>query len=182
VSTQVGGFFTVNKPTSEANIYNLEMQSDLKASQDLLALTLREIWQSARLVDPQSVKDAVGQLTNFGLKVLYQDALTKVQTKRQLYEEGLSLVIKQSLELAGMKVPETVNITWPDVLPEDPNEVSTALLKELEAKIISVHSYREIRGYSQEKEEERLAEEQAGEQNLGQRLLTDFVRGQELPA
>jgi cell division FtsZ-interacting protein ZapD len=78
--------------------------------------------------------------------------------------------------MMGKPVPETVNITWPDVLPEDNVEVATALLKELEAQVISIQTYRELRGYDHEKEEERIADEQQSGANLGEMLLGAFEK------
>jgi len=177
VASGASTFWTVNRPTSEANIYNLEMQSDLASAREFMAIVLREIWQSARMVDPQTVKDSVGQLTNFALRVLYQDAITKTNDKRELYEEGLVAISKLGLQLAGIAPPETINVTWPDVLPEDATQVAQALLPELSAGVIDKQTYRELRGYANEVIEERLQEEKAGEEDLGSRLLTAFAKG-----
>ena len=176
-ATEVGGLYVVNKPKTEADMFNLEMQSDMEASRELLSISLREIWQSARLVDPQTIKDQVGKLTNFGLRVLYSDALAKVETKRLLYEEGFVSIIQRSLAVAGLPVPETINTTWPDVLPEDAEAVSLALLQELAAGILDKQTYREIRGYDHEAIEQRIAQQSEGEDTLGQRLLASFEGG-----
>ena len=175
--TQVGGLYVVNKPKNEADIFALEMQSDMEASRELLSIALREIWQSARLVDPQTIKDQVGKLTNFGLRVLYSDALAKVETKRLLYEEAFVEIIQRGLTIAGLAVPETINTTWPDVLPEDADAISTALLAELAAGVIDKQTYRELRNYDHELIQKRMAGQAAGEDNIGARLLAAFEGG-----
>lgn len=176
----VGGFYTVAKPKNEAEVYNLEMKSDLKASQELLAMVMREAWQSARLVDPQTVKDQVGQLTNFGLKVLFSDALKKTETKRLLYADGFERTIRTAFAVARQEGPATVRTTWPDVLPEDPNEVATALLKELEAEAIDMQTYRELRNYDHEQIEERLEAQRSAKTSLGDLVLSAFERNGQL--
>jgi hypothetical protein len=176
VGSAVSGFYTVNKPTSEAHIYNLEMQSDLKAAFDYLQFLIREAWYSGRMVDPATVKDALGQLTNFGLRVMMADGLSKTVDKRELYGEGLDHVCRTALLAAGLTPPERVIVTWPDILPEDPAMVAT-LQSELAAKIISRQTYREIRGYDQEQEDHRLQEESAADDTLGARLLDAFSKG-----
>lgn len=177
VGSAVGGFYTVDKPSSEANIYNLEMASDLSSAYTYLQFLIGEAWNSGRMVDPSTVKDTIGQLTNFAMKVLYQDALAKTADKRELYGEGLGKVSRTALLAAGYTPPERVVVTFPDVLPEDPAMVTT-LQSELAAKIISKQTYREIRNYDQDKEEARLAEESVGEDDLGSRLLSAFEKGQ----
>jgi hypothetical protein len=177
VGTSVGGFYTVNKSKSEADIFNLEMQSDLSSAREFLGILAREIWQSARMVDPQMVKDTVGSLTNFGLKVLFSDALSKTNTKRLLYGEAYELIAKRGLVMAGLAAPDKVKTNWPDVLPEDSLAVSTALLKEVEAGLIDKETYRQLRGYDNDVIEQRLSEEQAGQQNLGALLLSNFSKG-----
>lgn len=177
VGTSVGGLFTVNKPRNEADLFNLEMQSDLGSAREFLGLLMREIWQSARLLDPQSIKDSVGSLTNFGLRVLYADAIAKIQTKRLLYGEGLAEVTRRAFAISGQPVPEALQVRWPDVLPEDSTQIANALLKELEAGVLDMQTYRELRNYDHEQIEERLQAEKANETSLGEQLLTAFARG-----
>lgn len=177
VGSAVNGFYTVAKPKAEAEIYNLEMQSDLSSAYTYLQFLIGEAWNSGRMVDPSTVKDTVGQLTNFAMRVLYQDALAKTDDKRELYGEGLDRVCRTALLAAGLTPPERVAVTWPDVLPEDPAETQT-LMAEQAAKLISKQTYRERRGYDQEQEEQRIEEESAGEDTLGSRLLSAFEKGQ----
>ena len=177
VGSSVSGFYTVNKPKTEADIFNLEMQSDLKSAYDYLLFLIREAWHSGRMVDPDTVRDTIGTLTNFGLRVMMHDALAKTADKRELYSEGLERVNKAALVAAGLTPPEHIATTWPDVLPEDPAETQV-LMQEQAAGIISRQTYRERRGYDQEQEEQRIEEEKAGEDDLGTRLLSAFEKGQ----
>jgi len=177
IETEIGGFFTVNKSKADADIYNLEMESDLSSSRALAELLAAEIWHVARMVDPASIKDKIGDITNFALRVLYSDAIKKIETKRLLYGEGLEELSMHGLELQGIVLPDTIAVIWPEVLPEDDAEITQRLLSELEAGIIDKQTYREKVGYDHEQIIQRLAEQGTTEDNLGARLLSAFETG-----
>lgn len=165
VPTVVGGLWTVNKPAGEANIYNLEMASDGALSQWLAGVIAESLWQSGGVVDPQTIKDKVGALTNFGLHVLYTDAIRKTDKKRLLYGEAFELINKYALEVAGRPVPATVATVWDSVLPRDEDKEAETLLNEQGAGLISKETYRDRRGYSNDQEEERIAGERQSTAN-----------------
>jgi hypothetical protein len=177
VGSEVGGFWTVNKPATEAQIFNLEMASDLAAARELMAVLNAEIWQSGRMIDPQTLKDKVGDLTNFGLRVLYADVLRKTQTKRLLYAEGLEAVTQRCLMLMGMAAPEHIEVVWPDVLPQDEQAISAAVIGEMGAGLLSKQAARDRLGYDHEAIEAQLQEESAGQDTIGARLLSAFEKG-----
>jgi hypothetical protein len=159
VPTAVGGLWTVNKPAGEANIYNLEMASDGALSQWLAGVIAESLWQSGGVVDPQTIKDKVGELTNFGLHVLYTDAVRKTEKKRLLYGEAFELINRYALEVAGRAVPATITTVWDAVLPRDEDAEAETLMGEQGAGLISKETYRDRRGYNNETEEERIAAE-----------------------
>lgn len=177
VETEVGGLFTVNKSKTEADVFNLEMESDLGSSRALTEMLAAEIWHVARMVDPQSIKDKIGDITNFALRVLYSDAIKKIETKRLLYGEGLESLSLHGLELQDTAMPDMVAIIWSEILPEDKTEVTQTLQSELAAGIIDKQTYRELRGYDHEQIVQRLAEQGASEDNIGARLLSAFEAG-----
>lgn len=180
IPTEVGGLFAVAAP--EARVYNLEMQSDGAFVQWLTSLLTSGLWQSAGMVDNSTVKDLVGQLTNFGLRVLFANAIKRTEKKRVLYGEAFDEICRYGLELAGQAVPEKVVTVWPDVLPEDEGTVNT-YLEELNRKVISLKTYRSLRGYDNDTEADRLADEAAQNPNVGAGILgllagnTAFNRG-----
>jgi hypothetical protein len=175
--TQVGGLWTIENP--EAKVTNLEMQSDASLSRWLADVLFQTLWQSGGLVDPQTTKDKIGQLTNFGLRVLFSDAIGRIAKKRRLYGEGLDKIIDWSFILAGLAPPESVTIIWPDVLPEDNKAEMETLTAEYDRGLISKETYRDRRDYDHEMEETRIADEQT-ESDLGSLLLQNarFNRGQ----
>jgi hypothetical protein len=178
VGTEVGGFFSVNKPPNEANLFNLEMQSDLKSSMELASIITSGLWQSGGMVDPQTMKDRIGALTNFGLKVLYSDAIKRTDKKRAIYGEALELISQAGLSIAGLAVPDEVEVIWPSVLPADETQQVETLTIELTNGIISKETYRTLRGYDNEKEDDRIAEEKAVNGNVGANILSLMTSNQ----
>ena len=177
VASSIGGFWTVNKSKTDAQIYNLEMESDLASARELLSILLREIWQGARLVDPQTVKDKAGVLTNFAIRTLYADAISKIDSKRELYAEGFEQTIQRAMLVAGLTPPSSVTTLWPPMLPEDTESLTKALLPEYEAGLIDRHTYHDLRGLDHEAIETRLAEEGDRNEDIGSLLLRNFERG-----
>lgn len=169
VETSVGGLLTV--PQSDAKIFNLEMQSDLSSSQRLAEVIAAGLWQSGGMVDPQTMKDRVGTLTNFGLRVLFADAIKRTEKKRLLYGEAFEMIAQRGLVLAGQAMPESVATVWPDVLPADDVQEVTMLTQELEAGVISRQTYQERRGYDPEREADRIADEGTTGGDIGATIL-----------
>lgn len=169
-ATEVGGFYTVPRPRTEVEIFNLEMQSDLQSSMQLADIITSGLWQSGGMVDPATMKDKVGALTNFGLRVLFSDAIKRTERKQLLYGEAFEEINKRALIISGQAAPDVIKTIWPDVLPEDETTIAGALLQELERGVISMQTYRAIRGYDNNKELERLSEE-SSTGNVGANIL-----------
>lgn len=163
----------------QSQVANLEMQSDLASSRSF-GLDLRQaIFDIARSIDTQSLADKLGALTNFGLRVLFMDALAKNHTKRELYGEGLTELNRRALQLAGF-TPEQADpgtITWPDPLPADDSEQVAAMDSEIANEIASRETWRTKRGYDAEVEAERVAAEKKDRANLGSELLGALTQG-----
>lgn len=155
IPTEVGGLFTINKPRSEVEVFNLELQSDGSLVKWLAGVIQAGLWESGGMIDPANVKDSIGQLTNFGLRILFTNAIKRTDKKRLLYAEAFETIIQRALELGGQPVPETITTIWPDVLPEDEATVN-ALMAEREGGVISMETYRKLRGYDHAEEVKRL--------------------------
>jgi hypothetical protein len=138
------------KLTSEsAMISNLEMQSDLASSRNIAQDLRQAIFDLCRVVDIASVTDKVGALTNFGLRVLYSDALSKNATRRQLYGDALQELNRRLLILAGFtEVGSTVE--WGSDLPQDEKEDAQLIRDDLLAGLVSHETAAERRGYQWE--------------------------------
>lgn len=164
----IGTALTISKPRGEVDVFNLEMQSDLAALMKMVAIVQGALWQSGRMVDPQIMKDKVGMLTNFGVRVLYNDALDKTETKRLLYGEALEAIGKHALELWGKPVPKRIKTDWPQSLPEDRILKSESVIMEMntDPPIIDAETAREELGYDNDKIVQRLKDPSNKRQNV----------------
>jgi hypothetical protein len=176
IPSKIGGIWAVDRPTSEASINNLEMTSDLASSRAFMEMLQDEIWAVSRMTDPRSMKDRLGALTNFGLRVLFTDAIKRTATKRAMYGGGLEQVNKTALIIWGRPVPQSIGVEWDDVLPEDTVETADIGMKEVDAKLIDKQTYREQRGYNHLQIEERLKAQAEEEQAAAEVAGEQFAR------
>jgi hypothetical protein len=152
--TTVDGFWTVQAPKSEADIFNLEMQSDLTSSLKFTQMLMRLVYDLSREISPGTVADRLGAITNFGLRVLFYDTLAKSGVKRLLMGEGLTRICRRILEIGGHDPKVKLNVNWPDPLPSDPLQQAQALSIDVEHGL-SHTTYLERRGYDPEQEAQR---------------------------
>ncbi len=160
-----------------AEVRSVEMQSDLSSSQQYLLVLRQALFDISRTVDISSMADRVGALTNFGLRVLFFDALAKLGTKRELYGEALSELNHRLLVMAGIEPADGGEVIWPDVLPIDQREEIEGLKFDLENGLASRESISEKRGYNYKYEQERMNSEQMQSDNVGAAILRAFNIG-----
>ena len=165
---------------TDAEIKQLEALGDLASSQQFL-LTLRQsLFDITQTVDISSMSDKLGALTNFGLRVLYADALSKLESKRRLYGAALLEINRRLLLLNGME-GDPGEIVWGDMLPTNETEQINAIKADIEIGLLSKETAAGMRGYDFEKEQERMAGEKeadnATNSNVGAGLLQNFFGG-----
>ena len=182
----VGSFHAI--PNENAKVYNLEMGSDL-ASSRAFALDLRQsIFDISREVDISSMAEKLGSLTNFGLHVLYGDAIDKNDTKRQLYSDALKELNRRLLVIAGyeMQASDPGKITWGEALItnvlEDMQADQLALGMGIIDKQTIIARYQARYGVDAETVLANLANEtataNAANANIGAQILRNFSQGQ----
>jgi hypothetical protein len=172
--TAIDAMFTVGE--KDAKLQSVEMQGDLKSAFAFLQLIYQAMVTIGRSLDIGSLQDKIGQITNFGLRVLASSALAKLDEKRVTYGEALVKINAMLLELGGYG-EFTTEIHWMNPLPDDEGEEVNRLKTEREMGIVSKQSASEERGRDWNKEEERMAKEQLNSTNIGAALLTAFDRG-----
>lgn len=165
--SDIDTLFTVANP--EAKLFNLEMQSDLSSSLSFMQYLRSAFYDSQRELDPATVQDKLGAITNFGLRVLYRDSLEKLGTKRLLFGAGLCELCQRALELVGIGVLRVTSV-WPEALPSDPLPEAQALVLDRQNGL-SQDTYLEKRGYDPEVEK-RNREQEIAEGALQQTLST----------
>ena len=160
----------------ETKIGQLEQLGDLASSQAFLLNLRQSLFDITRTVDISSIADKIGALTNFGLHVLYVDAVAKLNVKRELYGAFIKEINRRIQILAGIE-PAEIEIIWPDPLPENSQEKLTADKMALDMGIVSKQTVSQNNGYDWEVEQDRLGQEKQGEENIGSVLLNAFNRG-----
>ena len=161
-----------------AMVANLEMGSDLASSMAYLNTLRQALFDIAQTVDLTSITDKLGALTNFGLRVLYLDALAKLGAKREVWEDGLTDLNQRWLLLAEITPSDGGAVVWPEVLPANETEQMTADKFDLEMGLVSKQTMAERRGYDFESESELIAGEKAQGDNIGAQILRAFNSGQ----
>jgi hypothetical protein len=165
-------------------INNLEMSSDLTASRALASELRQSIFDLARQVDISSITDKVGALTNFGIRVLYSDALAKMHTKRELYGDAFQELNRRLLILKGYEGEASFGgvVIFGDSMPVNITEEIEFDQMALELGIVDKQTVSErwAKRYGQDWEtiQERLLQQQGQERTLGGLLLRNFNQGQ----
>lgn len=164
--------------SEHGQVSNLEMQSDLSSSR-AFALDVRQaLFDITRTVDMTSIADKIGSLTNFGLRVLYMDALNKNATKQLLYGDALTEINRRLLILNGAgDDADGGAVIWPETLPVNEIEQTQALTADANLGLVSRQTAAGERGYDWDTEQERLAGEQASGDNVGAAILRAFSQG-----
>lgn len=140
LENSVGTFYAI--PNTDAKVYNVEMESDLVSSR-AFGLDLRQaIFDIAREVDITSITDKIGALTNFGLRVLYGDAIDKNDTKRQLYGDAIKEINRRLLVLKGYEKEKSSpgTLQWGEALIVNVIEEMTADEKALNLGVVDVET------------------------------------------
>ena len=156
-----------------AKVFNLEMQSELSPALEFYSILKGSMFELAEVVDITNIKDRSGQLTNFGLRVMFFDALSKLETKRRLYGEALEEINRRLFLISGREAVDC-KVVWKDPLPTNETENSAAITQDLANGYISKQTAAKKRGYDWEEEEERLSGEKVNDGSVGSEILKAF--------
>lgn len=156
--TAVDRLWAIPVSKTEAEVKNLEMQSDLSSSADHAMNLRRSLFDAGRELDPSTVEDKLGDLTNFALRVLYKSSLNKRHTKWLNAGSGLKRLCQYLLVLKNFKPNMKVNVIPPNPLPQNPTEQAQTLGMDVQHGV-SRQTYLEKRGYDPDTEKERRDEE-----------------------
>jgi len=120
---------TIVLPSPDAELRNLEMQSDLGSSIQLY-LRLREAFHEVTRVPEIATGrvEGVGSLSGVALQILYQPLIEKTETKRRLYGDLLVELNRRLLALAGFGDDVATTLHWPELIPGDPEAQAKTLL------------------------------------------------------
>lgn len=137
-------------------MYLLEPAADLVSSMTLLEKLQNMFFTQAKVIDLATIQDKLGQITNFGVRMMFADTLADLRQKQQLYGDGLAWLIVYGMAAQNVAIPLPV-LQWPDPLPE--NMLEKAQIAQIEKNIgtASTQTLSEEMGHDWATEEERLA-------------------------
>jgi len=175
--TAVEQFWTIAATPEQVNIFNLEMESDLGSAFAFFQTIKEAFWTIGREADPATFKEKIGNVTNFGLRVLFLDALNKLGQKRETYGKALVTLIERILALSGHE-DLTVVPKWCDSLPSDPREAVETMMLEIDSGILSRETAARERGRNWQLERERIKAEAKDAETMGQKLMRALKGGE----
>jgi hypothetical protein len=133
-------------------------------------------FDTARTVDISSLADKLGSLTNFALRVIYQDNKNRIETKQELFGDALETLVYR-LQIIGGLQPVHADVEWADFVPVDDLGVAQKDVQLVGAGIEDKQTAAEHQGLDWAKVSARLEEQAASETNVGALLLNNFNRG-----
>lgn len=165
---------TLILPAADAELHNLEMQSDLAGNMAVVRQELDALYQVSRTPAIALGKlDSVGALSGVALHIMYQPLIEKTETKRRLYGELIVELSRRMLALGGFGDEHYTTIHWPELIPVDPlQEAQTALLYQQLG--VSQDTLLSQLGFDPYLEEQKR---QVRTADLGEAMLTAFERG-----
>lgn len=158
--TALDQFISARSSTqAQGQIFNLAIDANgIRHSMDFAAVLRQSFFSQARVVDPLTAKDQVGQLTNFGIRSLYSDQMRRVVSFRNVLERFWADVIQRVMVVRGITIERPMAV-WPDPLPVSRAELVDTAGKEQALGITSGQSLADDLGRDYSKERQQLIEE-----------------------
>lgn len=169
--TSVNGLWATEN--ENAKISNLEMTSDLSSSMAFLEFERDSFYSESQAVDLSKLKDKANDLTNFALRVIFNDALEKNSTKQMEYGRGLKDLIYRSLIVIGKSVKaKDISVTFEDPLPKNRQEIAQIAQMGVEGGWMSRETASTETGHEWSLEQKRMQAEKSEENlDLGSALM-----------
>ena len=172
---RIGVDETIILPGDNAELRNLEMQSDLASSLAYLDHLRQALHEISRVPEVATGNlDRAGSLSGVALQILYQPLLEKTGTKRLLYGDMLVELNRRLLAIGGFGEDNNTFIHWQELIPSDPLQERQAALIDQQLGV-SRDTILQKLGYDPNLE---LQKNQVSSDQLGENLLTAFDKGQ----
>jgi hypothetical protein len=150
----------------------------LASSMNMLTLLKAEFFANQRILDLSTVKDRLGQISNFGVRMLFSDQLEMASEARATIGKGLAELMRRLLIMGGAAVEKKIEPEWPDMLPQNRLELLQAAKIESELGTTSITTLTESIDRDPEKEKElKATEAQSASSALVNTLTTFGERG-----
>jgi len=172
---RIGVDETIILPGENAELRNLEMQSDLASSLRYLEMLRQSLHEISRVPEVATGNlDRAGSLSGVALQILYQPLLEKTNTKRLLYGDMLTELNRRLLAIGGFGDDLRTALHWQEMLPQDPMQERQAALIDMQLGV-SQDTLLQRLGYDPDLERKKR---EATGADLGEQILTAFDRGQ----
>jgi hypothetical protein len=161
-TTSIDGAITLPK---DANAFNVEMQSDLSSSMNYSDKIRAAFFTKAQVVDTSNIKDKVGQMTNFGLRLTYKQMTDMGNKIREAAGALFGDALRSVMAANGALLAKPPAAVWEDTLPTNRLELLQGLEIEQRMGFTSKQSLAKDAGRDFELEQDQMEEEQqtAGE-------------------
>jgi len=156
VPTPVEGILTIDE--EGARIENLEMQSDLASSMNYQQQLEAKFFAATGVVDLATVRDKLGQITNFGVRMMFSKQLAQATMKQRLYGDGLAEISRRVMAIIGVTVDKP-KVMWKDPLPLNEIEAIQVAATAINLEIESRQTATERLGFDFAMEQAQIAEE-----------------------
>ncbi|MBI4496840.1 MAG: phage portal protein [Chloroflexi bacterium] len=166
---------TIVFPSPDAALHNLEMLSDLSSSIEFYQRLKEALHEISRTPEVATGKvEGVGALSGVALAILFRPLIEKTNTKRLLYGDLLVELNRRLLALGGFGEDNRTALHWPELLPKSEKEEAETLLLHQQLGV-SQDTVLQKAGYDPDLEKQKR---EASSQEMGDRLLQGFERGQ----
>lgn len=157
--TSIDGFLTI--PDKDAQVFNVEMQSDLGSSFNMLKEMQATFYRLARVVVVTDGLNAFRGVTNLSIRAAFAPMIAKNETLRRNYGEGIAIITRLLLMLGGYDVAmdTPVMVEWGDALPMDARETWAMLKDQMDRGILAKRSVSEELGRDYDRETARMKDE-----------------------
>ena len=159
---------------TDADLFNLEMSSDLSSSIEYFKRLREALHEVTRTPEVATGKlEGTGALSGVALRILYGPLEEKTQTKRLTYGEMLIELCRRLLEMGGFGSENLVDIEWPAIIPA--NEVEERQVALMDEQLgVSKDTLLTRLGFDADDEREKR---DAQGVDVADQLLTAFDRG-----
>lgn len=168
VETRIDGFVTI--ANAEAKIYNVEMDSDLRSSMEMLNTMRDAFFNQARVVVVKGGLDTFRGMTNLGIRAAFMPMIAKTAQIRRAYADGLVALSRLLLMLAGQSVDDVmdvpIEVIWGEALPLDTREELALIQQQMMMGVMSKRTAAGRLGLDYDKELSNMRAEAVHEDGL----------------
>lgn len=165
---------TIVFPSPDAELHNLEMQSDLAGSIGFYQRLKEVFHEVSRIPEIASGRlENMGNLSGVALQILYSPLIDKTEAKRRTYGDMLVELNRRILAIGGYGDGLYTKIIWPELLPSDMLQVRQASLIDMQLGA-SQDTLLQKLGYDPDLERQK---NEISSEQLGNALLTAFDHG-----